>query len=172
MRRFGRIELHDAKSWAVRSAEIGPDPFDARLDADSMHALTRKSITPIRNWLLDQKKIAGVGNIYASEALHRSGIHPSRRTRTLTRTESASLLEQLRLVLQAAIDARGTTMSDYRDAEGEEGDYWDSRLAYAREDEPCRTCGTAIRRVVISNRSAFFCPQCQPRRRSSVRRPS
>ena len=169
MRRFGRIELHDAKSWAVRSAEIGPDPFDARLDAASMHALTRKSISPIRNWLLDQRRIAGVGNIYASEALHRAGIHPARRTSTLTRAESASLLDELRVVLQAAIDARGTTMSDYMDAEGVAGDYWDRRLAYGREDEPCRSCGTAIRRVVLSNRSAFYCPQCQPKRRSSVR---
>ena len=163
MRRFGRIELHVAKSWVARAAEIGPDPFDARLDGGALHALTRKSITPIRNWLLDQRRIAGVGNIYASEALHRAGIHPARRARTLTRLEAGALLDELRFVLQAAIDARGTTMSDYRDAEGEAGDYWDQRLAYAREDEPCTRCGTPIRRVVISNRSAFFCPSCQPR---------
>jgi len=170
MRRFGRIELHDTKSWASRSAEIGADPFDARLDDETMHALTRKSISPIRNWLLDQRRIAGVGNIYASEALHRAGIHPARRTRTLTRTESAALLAELRTVLQAAIDARGTTMSDYLDAEGEAGDYWDQRVAYAREGEPCLECGTPIERIVLSNRSAFFCRQCQPRRRGSVRR--
>ena len=170
MRRFGRIELHDAKSWAVRSAEIGPDPFDARFDGDALHAITRKSITPIRNWLLDQRRIAGVGNIYASEALHRAGVHPARRANTLTRAEAASLLAELRTVLQAAIDARGTTMSDYRDAEGEAGDYWDQRLAYGREGEPCVNCDEPIRRIVISNRSAFFCPVCQPRRRGAVGR--
>ncbi|HEX6587437.1 MAG TPA: bifunctional DNA-formamidopyrimidine glycosylase/DNA-(apurinic or apyrimidinic site) lyase [Longimicrobiales bacterium] len=165
MRRFGRIELHDATSWATRSAEIGPDPFDARLDGGALHALTRRSITPIRTWLLDQRRIAGVGNIYASEALHRAGIHPARRANTLTRADAASLLAELRVVLQAAIDARGTTMSDYRDAEGEAGDYWDQRLVYAREGEPCRQCGDGtIRRLVLSNRSAFFCPVCQPRR--------
>ena len=166
MRRFGRIELHDAKSWAARAAQIGPDPFDTRLDGGALHALTRKSITPIRNWLLDQRRIAGVGNIYASEALHRARVHPARRASTLTRPEAASLLAELRVVLQAAIDARGTTMSDYRDAEGVEGDYWDQRLVYAREDEPCRQCDEGvIRRVVLSNRSAFFCPVCQKRRR-------
>lgn len=168
MRRFGRIELHDAKSWAARSAQIGPDPFDERLDGGALHALTKKSITPIRNWLLDQRRIAGVGNIYASEALHRAGIHPARRASTLTRAEAAALLAELRTVLRAAIDARGTTMSDYRDAEGVEGDYWDQRLVYAREGEPCRRCDQGeIRRIVISNRSAFFCPVCQPRRRKA-----
>ena len=169
VRRFGRVELHDARSWADRSAEIGPDPFDARLDPAALHALTRRSITPIRNWLLDQRRIAGVGNIYASEALHRARIHPARRARTLTRAEADALLAELRAVLQAAIDARGTTMSDYLDAEGAEGDYWDRRVAYAREDEPCLSCGTPIRRIVISNRSAYFCPVCQPRSRRAVR---
>ena len=165
VRRFGRVEMHDPESWARRAAEIGADPFDPSLTAEQMHALTRRSITPIRNWLLDQRKIAGVGNIYASEALHRAGVHPARRARSLTRAEAASLLAELRAVLQAAIDARGTTMSDYLDAEGAEGDYWEQRVAYAREDEPCVTCGTPIRRIVISNRSAYFCPSCQPRSR-------
>ena len=169
MRRFGRIELHDAASWALRSTQIGPDPFDERLDGGAVHALTKKSVTPIRNWLLDQRRIAGVGNIYASEALHRAGIHPARRARSLTRAEAASLLAELRIVLRAAIDARGTTMSDYRDAEGEAGDYWDQRLVYAREGEACRRCHEGgIRRIVISNRSAFFCPVCQPRRRKAM----
>ncbi len=168
VRRFGRVELHDAKSWHARAAEIGVDPFDLSFTGADMHALTRRSITPIRNWLLDQRRIAGVGNIYASEALHRARIHPSRRARTLTRPEAEALLGELRSVLQAAIDARGTTMSDYLDADGAEGDYWDRRVAYAREDEPCLTCGSLIRRIVISNRSAFYCPTCQPR--SRVRR--
>ena len=162
------LELHDAASWQRRSAQIGVDPFDESFGPLDLHALTRRSVTPIRNWLLDQRRIAGVGNIYASEALHRAGIHPARRARTLTRAEAAALLAELRTVLRAAIDARGTTMSDYLDAEGEAGDYWDQRLAYAREDEPCTRCGTPIRRVVISNRSAFFCPSCQPRSRRRV----
>lgn len=169
VRRFGRIELHDETSWPTRAAAIGFDPFDPALDAATMHALTRKSVVPIRNWLLDQRRIAGVGNIYASEALFGARIHPSRRARTLTRAEAAALLAELRAVLAAAIGARGTTMSDYLDAEGEAGDYWDRRVAYAREDEPCPRCATPIRRLVLSNRSAFFCPECQPRSRRSRR---
>lgn len=165
MRRFGRVELHDPASWRGRAAEIGPDPLDPALDALRVHAMTRRSITPIRNWLLDQRRLSGVGNIYASEALHRARIHPARRARTLTRAEVADLLRELRAVLQAAIDARGTTMSDYLDAEGGSGDYWSRRLVYAREDEPCGRCGTPIRRIVLSNRSAYLCPACQPRSR-------
>lgn len=165
MRRFGRVELHDAATWPARAASIGFDPFDPALDARTMHGLTRKSITPIRNWLLDQRRIAGVGNIYASESLFRARIHPSRRARTLTRDEAAALLDELRAVLADAIGARGTTMSDYVDAEGEAGDYWDRRVAYAREDEPCPRCGHPIERLVLSNRSAYYCRQCQPRSR-------
>ncbi|HUF12017.1 MAG TPA: bifunctional DNA-formamidopyrimidine glycosylase/DNA-(apurinic or apyrimidinic site) lyase [Longimicrobiales bacterium] len=169
VRRFGRVELHDAASWETRAAQIGVDPFDPSFGPLDMHRLTKTSATPIRNWLLDQRRIAGVGNIYASEALFRARIHPARRARTLTRAEAGALLEELRTVLQTAIDARGTTMNDYLDAEGEAGDYWDQRLAYAREGEVCPRCETPIRRIVISNRSAFFCPFCQPR---SGRRPN
>ena len=160
-RRFGEIDLHDEASWSVRTAALGLEPLSDAFTADALHALTRTSITPIRNWLLDQRRVAGIGNIYAVEALYRAGVRPTRRAKTLTRRETAALRDTLRAVLQESIDARGTTISDYRDASGERGEF-DQRLrVYDREGLPCRECGSIIKRVVLSNRSAFYCPQCQ-----------
>jgi formamidopyrimidine-DNA glycosylase len=144
--------------WAERDAELGVEPLSDAFTAERLHALTRTSITPIRNWLLDQRRVAGVGNIYAIEALFRAGIRPTRRARTLRRRETAALRDALRAVLQESIDARGTTISDYRDGSGERGGF-DRRLrVYDREGLPCVDVRHAIKRVVLSNRSAFYCP--------------
>lgn len=160
-RRFGDLDLRDEDGWRARDAELGLEPLSDAFTAEALHALTRTSITPIRNWLLDQRRVAGVGNIYAVEALFRAGVRPMRRAKTLTRRETARLRDTLRDVLQESIDARGTTISDYRDASGERGNF-DRRLrAYDRESLPCRECGSLIKRVVMSNRSAFYCPRCQ-----------
>lgn len=160
-RRFGDIDLRDEQAWAVRDAQLGVEPLSTAFTAELLHALTRTSITPIRNWLLDQRRVAGVGNIYAIEALFRAGVRPTRRARTLSRRETAALRDALRDVLQESIDARGTTINDYRDASGEPGNF-DRRLrVYDRAGEPCTRCGTEIRRVVLSNRSAFYCRHCQ-----------
>jgi formamidopyrimidine-DNA glycosylase len=160
-RRFGDIDLRDEAGWAERTAELGVEPLSDDFSAERLHALTRTSISPIRNWLLDQRRVAGVGNIYAVEALFRAGVRPTRRAKSLTRRETALLRDALRAVLQESIDARGTTISDYRDASGERGNF-DQRLrVYDRAGDPCVGCGTAIKRVVLSNRSAFYCPACQ-----------
>jgi formamidopyrimidine-DNA glycosylase len=160
-RRFGDLDLRDEAGWAERTAELGVEPLSDDFTADRLHALTRTSTTPIRNWLLDQRRVAGVGNIYAVEALFRAGIRPTRRAKTLARRETALLRDTLRAVLQESIDARGTTISDYRDASGERGGF-DRRLrAYDRAGEPCVNCSSSIKRVVLSNRSAFYCPTCQ-----------
>jgi len=160
-RRFGDLDLRDERGWTARDAELGVEPLSDLFTPELLHALTRTSRSPIRNWLLDQKRIAGVGNIYAIEALFRAGVRPTRRARTLRRRETAALRDTLRSVLQESIDARGTTISDYRDAAGEPGGF-DRRLrVYDRLGEPCVTCGTHIRRVVLSNRSAYYCPSCQ-----------
>jgi formamidopyrimidine-DNA glycosylase len=161
VRRFGRLEYFPPGAWEQRAQEFGVEPLSDAFTPDLLFTLTRLSISPIRNWLLDPYRVAGVGNIYANEALYRAGIRPSRRARTLTRAEATRLAHQIKEVLQEAIDKRGTTMSDYVDANGEEGDFWDARRAYGREGEPCRKCHTPIKRVVLSNRSAFYCPKCQ-----------
>lgn len=160
-RRFGDLDLRTEHGWQVRDAELGVEPLSDAFTAELLHALTRASISPIRNWLLDQKRIAGIGNIYAIEALFRAGIRPTRRARTLRRRETAALRDTLRGVLQESIDARGTTISDYRDASGERGSFAQRLRVYDRQGEPCVTCGTTIKRIVLSNRSAYYCPSCQ-----------
>jgi formamidopyrimidine-DNA glycosylase len=160
-RRFGCLDLRDAKTWPARDAELGVEPLSDAFTPAHLHALTRASITPIRNFLLDQRKVAGVGNIYANEALFRAHIRPTRRARTLTKRETAALRDALRAVLQEAIDFRGTTISDYRDADGAEGGF-DVRLqVYGRDGLPCVLCATPIKRIVLTNRSAFYCPKDQ-----------
>jgi formamidopyrimidine-DNA glycosylase len=160
-RRFGRWELFTKEEWQQRDQRFGPEPLSDEFTAARLHELTRGSIMPIRNWLLDQTKVAGVGNIYAAEALYRAGIRPTRRARTLSRAETARLRDTIREVLDAAIRLRGTTMSDYRDAEGEEGGYWPLLQVYGRDGQPCPRCGATIKRVVLTNRSAFYCPTCK-----------
>jgi len=161
-RRFGRVALLTARAWALWTATLGPEPLSADFTGAALHAAAAKSRTPIRNWLLDQRRVAGIGNIYANEALFRAGLRPDRTANTLTEAEAAALRNALVDVLEESIAARGTTFSDYRDASGEEGAYQPRLRVYGREFEPCRVCGTAIRRIVLSNRSAFFCPACQP----------
>jgi formamidopyrimidine-DNA glycosylase len=160
-RRFGRLELYEPESWPARDAELGLEPLGDAFTADALWALTKRTRTPVRNFLLDQRKVAGVGNIYALEALFRAGIRPTRRCHRITRAEAAGLRDALRAVLADAIRHRGTTFSDYRDGSGEAGGFEPLLLVYGREGFPCRTCGTAIRRKVLTNRSAFYCPTCQ-----------
>ncbi|HSJ06266.1 MAG TPA: bifunctional DNA-formamidopyrimidine glycosylase/DNA-(apurinic or apyrimidinic site) lyase [Longimicrobiales bacterium] len=160
-RRFGDVDLRDEAGWLERDSRLGVEPLSDAFTAECLHALTRASITPIRNWLLDQRRVAGVGNIYAVEALFRAGIRPTRRARTLLRRETAALRDALQAVLQESIDARGTTISDYRDGTGEPGGFNLRLLAYDREGLPCVRCSTPIRRIVLSGRSAFYCRRCQ-----------
>jgi formamidopyrimidine-DNA glycosylase len=160
-RRFGELAVLTPAEWQEREALLGIEPLSDQFTAEALHGLTRGSAVPIRNWLLDQRRVAGIGNIYALEALFLAGIRPTRRARTLTRRQSAALRDAIRQVLAASIDVRGTTISDYRDASGEKGGY-DRRLrVYDRAGEPCPNCGRPIKRVVLTNRSAFYCPACQ-----------
>jgi formamidopyrimidine-DNA glycosylase len=161
IRRFGRVALHTPETWQRFDHELGIEPLSREFTAKRLHELTRGSRTPIRNWLLDQQKIAGVGNIYANEALFRARIHPARPANSLDADEAARLHDGIRSVLKDAIEKRGTTVSDYRDGKGETGGFEPYLQAYGREGKPCPRCGTPIERVSISNRSAFFCPHCQ-----------
>ncbi|MGH7474783.1 MAG: bifunctional DNA-formamidopyrimidine glycosylase/DNA-(apurinic or apyrimidinic site) lyase [Longimicrobiales bacterium] len=161
VRRFGRVDVYTPGDWALRTTELGVEPLEDEFTPERLHALTRTSRSPIRNWLLDQRRVAGIGNIYANEALFRAGVRPSRRANTLRREDTRRLRETLREVLAEAIGARGTTFRDYRDAQGDPGGYEPRLRVYDRAGQPCTTCGTAIKRAVLSNRSAFYCPQCQ-----------
>lgn len=160
-RRFGLLQRYDAEGWAIRDLDLGIEPLSAAFSAEALWALTKRTRTPIRNFLLDQRRVAGVGNIYALEALFRAGIRPTRRGHRITRKEAARLRDTLRDVLSRAIQHRGTTISDYRDGSGEAGEFDALLEVYGREGEPCRSCGSTIKRTVLSNRSAFYCPECQ-----------
>ena len=162
VRRFGTVECLSSADWAARSDRMGPEPLDRSYTAARMAEGMIRSRAAVRSWLLDQRRIAGVGNIYACEALFLAGIHPE--TPALEAVDRAGPLHrELRRVLRHAIRAGGTTIRDYRNAEGAEGRYARRLHAYGREGEACDRCGRAIERIVFGGRSAFFCPGCQCR---------
>ena len=161
-RRFGTVEHLTAPAWRERSGAMGPEPLAEGFTPELLHQALAPSRAPMRSWLLDQKRIAGVGNIYAAEALFLSGIHPRREARSVSGPEARRLHEAIRAVLTQAIDSGGTTIRDYRNADGGEGRFARRLQVYGRDGEPCLVCGTPVERLVFSNRSAFLCPRCQP----------
>ncbi|HSW30874.1 MAG TPA: bifunctional DNA-formamidopyrimidine glycosylase/DNA-(apurinic or apyrimidinic site) lyase [Longimicrobiales bacterium] len=161
-RRFGTFEALASSEWAQRDQRMGPEPLAGAFTPERLAGDLARSRSPVRSWLLDQRRIAGVGNIYALEALHRARIHPLRPADRVGVPGAARLHQALRDVLREAIGRRGTTIRDYRDAAGDEGAYAPRLRVYGREGEPCPACGTAVARVVLANRSAYFCPACQP----------
>lgn len=161
-RRFGTFEALASSEWEARDRRMGPEPLERSFTPACLARTLERSRSPVRSWLLDQRRIAGVGNIYACEALHRAGIHPLCPANRVGEAAAARLHRALREVLRAAIRRGGTTIRDYRDAEGGEGAYAPLLRVYGREGRPCPRCGTAVTRAVLSNRSAYFCPACQP----------
>ncbi|MER7950239.1 bifunctional DNA-formamidopyrimidine glycosylase/DNA-(apurinic or apyrimidinic site) lyase [Streptomyces sp. NPDC096079] len=166
-RTFGGLSLHEQAPGGGDGlpdviAHIARDPLDPAFDDDAFQGALRLRRTTIKRALLDQSLISGVGNIYADEALWRSKLHYDRPTASLTRPRSAELLAHVRDVMNAALDAGGTSFDSlYVNVNGESG-YFDRSLdAYGREDEPCRRCGTPMRRRAWMNRSSYFCPRCQ-----------
>jgi formamidopyrimidine-DNA glycosylase len=116
---------------------------------------------PIKNFLMDQRLIAGIGNIYANEMLYEAGIRPRRRASRLRLAELQRLSEAMQAVLREAVRLGGSSISDYRDADGQRGYFQMRHAVYDRADQPCRRCTTIIRRIVLSGRSTFYCPSCQ-----------
>lgn len=162
VRRFGRLTLMTPTDYRTWSRVMGPEPLSPSFTERGLTGALARSRSPIRSWLLDQRRIAGVGNIYANEALWRAGIHPKRPAREVTPEEGRRLHRALRKVLRAAVAARGTTLRDYRTAEGWEGSYASELRVYSRQGNPCERCGSTIERLSFGGRSAFFCPTCQP----------
>jgi formamidopyrimidine-DNA glycosylase len=162
VRRLGTVALMDRTRFAEYSGTLGPEPLDPATDDAAFSGCIRESRQAIKIALMDQKRLAGVGNIYANEALWRAGIDPSREACTLSSTELSTLRTELQAVLTASIAARGTSFRDYRDARGERGAFVEQLAAYGRAGEPCRRCG---RRLVgthaVDGRSTVFCPGCQ-----------
>ncbi len=173
IRRFGMLrvvpthELHKDASLKL----LGPDPLAERRDGTALRAAARGSRTSIKTWLLDQRKIAGVGNIYASEVLFRTHIDPRCRAGSITAAEWERLAFEIPAVLEQSIARMGTTFSTYRTIWNEPGQYGEQLLVYDRLDEPCRVCGTPVRRIVQTGRSTFFCAHCQQRDAKPVMKP-
>lgn len=161
VRRFGRVERLTEQEWKERSDSLGPEPLSRSFTAAVLGRELSASRSPIRSWLLDQRRLAGVGNIYANEALYGAGIDPRRPARSLVAEEITALHREIRRVLRGAIRARGTTLRDYRDSEGGEGGFGPHLEVYGRDGEPCPRCNSPIRRIVFGNRSAFICSTCQ-----------
>lgn len=161
VRRFGCLEALGPGEWRARNRSLGPEPLSRGFTADRLGEALSRSVSPIRSWLLDQRRVAGIGNIYANEALWRARVHPLRPAASLDPDEVRRLHREVRRVLRAAIRARGTTLRDYRDAAGGEGSFGALLRVYGREGAPCPRCRTPVARLVLSNRSAFYCPRCQ-----------
>lgn len=163
-RTFGGLSLHANTPDGLPDviAHIARDPLDELFDDAAFHTALRRRRTTIKRALLDQSLISGVGNIYADEALWRAKLHYERPTATFTRPRTAQLLGHVRDVMNAALAVGGTSFDSlYVNVNGESGYFERSLDAYGREDEPCRRCGTPMRRRPWMNRSSYFCPRCQ-----------
>jgi len=153
-RRFGRLEVR-------RGSFHGPGAEPLEIAVEEFAGLFHRSQAPIKAALLNQKLLHGVGNIYADEALFRAGIRPRRRSHTLSRAELGKLHAALKKVLQAAIAAGGSSVSDYVDADGEAGFFQIQHRVYGREGKPCTKCKGAIKKIVVGGRGTHYCPRCQ-----------
>jgi formamidopyrimidine-DNA glycosylase len=160
-RRFGWVTPGRPIARDPALAALGPDPL-TELDAPALATALRAARTPIKAFLLDQRRIAGLGNIYVAEALFRVGAHPATPAKRLA-PQADELLAAVRAVLESGIARRGTTLRDYVDADGQQGDNAAALLVYGREGEDCPRCGAAIRRRIDAGRATFFCPGCQRR---------
>ncbi|MGB0920162.1 MAG: bifunctional DNA-formamidopyrimidine glycosylase/DNA-(apurinic or apyrimidinic site) lyase [Alphaproteobacteria bacterium] len=164
-RRFGIMVYADRDAPMAHKllSSIGPDPLSNAFNADVLNAALKGRKTPIKSALLDQKTVAGLGNIYVAEALHRAGISPKRSAHTVAGKRAERLVPHIRDVLNEAIASGGSSLNDYRQADGELGYFQHNFRVYDREGTPCPAspCQGTIRRIVQSGRSTFYCPSCQ-----------
>jgi formamidopyrimidine-DNA glycosylase len=174
LERDERLRLRDPRrfglAFAVATAglerdrhfrDLGREPLDPPLSGSELAGLARGRSAPVKAFLMDAGCVVGVGNIYATEALHRAGIHPARSVARIGAQRWERLARAVVAVLESAIREGGTTLNDFTDGEGNEGTFQVSLAVYGREGEPCPRCGATVRRLVQSNRSSFYCPRCQ-----------
>jgi formamidopyrimidine-DNA glycosylase len=170
-RRFGTGELalgpEALQDFFAR--RLGVEPFEPEFTGEHMYELTRHSRAPIKAMLLDQKRIAGVGNIYADEALFRARIHPLRLANRINRKQASALRDAVVETLELGIESKGATIDDFRDPEGVSGSFQDRFLIHLREGEPCVRCGRPVRKLRAAGRGTYVCEGCQPRPRGQAR---
>jgi formamidopyrimidine-DNA glycosylase len=166
-RRFGTGELllGEAAMEAFFAARVGVEPLQEGFTGEQLRELARGRVGPIKAFLLDQRHVAGVGNIYADEALFRARIHPRRPAGRLSREQYALLRDAVVESLNAGIDARGASIDDFRHVDGVRGSFQDRFLVHLREGEPCVRCGATVVKMVVAGRGTYVCESCQPRPR-------
>ncbi|MCD6727657.1 MAG: bifunctional DNA-formamidopyrimidine glycosylase/DNA-(apurinic or apyrimidinic site) lyase [Solirubrobacteraceae bacterium] len=173
-RRFGTGELAIGAGAceSFLAARVGLEPLDGDLDGAALRALARGRRGPVKPFLLDQRRIAGIGNIYADEALFRAGVHPLRPAGSLSRAQCDALAAAVVAALRAGLDAGGATIDDFRHPDGAHGAFQNEFLVHRRAGEPCPRCGTEIVKTVVGGRGTYLCERCQrPPRGARVRRP-
>lgn len=162
-RRFGlcaALPSRELGAWPP-FASLGPDPLDPGFTGDYLHPLLHRSRRSVRDLLLDQQVVCGLGNIYVNEVLFRVGVRPTRRGRRVSRALSAELAQEIPRLLREAIRWRGSSVSDYRDGNDTPGGFQWRLQVYDRKGAPCRACRTPIKRIGLGNRGVFYCPRCQ-----------
>ena len=164
VRRFGRLWAFDPAAEDEFFAGMGPEPFGDAFDVAYLRRALEGRHAPLKAFLLDQRRIAGVGNIYADEALFRARLHPLRAAGSVGPREARRLHAALLETLQAGIDHEGSSIESFVDPAGARGSFQDILSVYQRTGDPCRVCGTTVRRTVVGGRGTHFCPACQPRR--------
>lgn len=162
-RRFGVVRVIEREKLDSQDElkGLGPEPLGAAFTVDYLAARARGRRTAIKNLLMDQREVAGIGNIYASEILFRAGVRPARRAGRLRRREIERIVEVTPGVLRAAIGSGGTTFRNYRDSKGRAGRFASRLMVYGREGEPCYVCSAPVCKVVVGQRASFYCPKCQ-----------
>jgi formamidopyrimidine-DNA glycosylase len=172
-RRFGQgIVLEAAELEPYFASRLGVEPLSASLTAEELCRLAAGRRAPLKSFLLNQVGIAGIGNIYADEALHRAALHPLSPAGSMKAGDCERLRQGIVEALEAGLRAGGASVDDYRDARGGRGTMQEEFLVHTREGKPCPRCGAEIRRIVVSGRSTYYCPACQRRLRRRRRRPA
>ena len=160
-RRFGFIEVCLKKEIQKRFQLVGIEPLETTFDHEQLTKLFKKLNAPIKNALMNQKFVVGVGNIYASEILFQSGVSPLKKCSTVTLAEYEKIWKNTRLILQKAIDQGGSTIENYKNSYGEMGQFQNQHRVYGRDQQPCFNCGAKIKSKFLAGRNTFWCSACQ-----------
>jgi len=161
LRKFAKVELGKTEDLLKELGSLGPEPLEEDFTFEKFKEVLKNRKGKIKQILMDQEIIAGIGNIYSDEVLWRAKIHPFKDVKKLKERELKTIYQAIREVLKKAIDLHGESISDYRDPQGRKGGFDKIRMVYRREGEKCSRCGTEIKRIKIGGRSAHFCPFCQ-----------
>jgi formamidopyrimidine-DNA glycosylase len=162
VRQFGYWQAISEKDLPKIYAKFGPEPLSKEFTKEYFwQSLKKRSRTTIKAVLLDQKVVAGIGNIYADESLFLAKIRPARRIGTLNKKKIGDLYKSIQVILARAIVARGTSFNSYIDGRGRQGTYWEKRLVYGRKSEKCRHCHNVILKTIVAGRGTHYCPKCQ-----------